>query len=100
MNAVKFSFPVRPGRLVKGIPTSHSASPLNSKIVSDDKYVWAHLKGTVKGESIEPLYEKAPDAALVDPKLYEILALIDSMRVGKVREREIAKEELRKRILG
>ena len=73
---------------------------MKSKIVSDNKYVWPHLKGTVKGESIEPLYEKAPDAALVDPKLYEMLALIDSLRVGKVREQEIAKEELKKRILG
>ena len=100
VNAVKFSFPVRPERIAKGIPTSHSASPLKSKIVSDNKYVWPHLKGTVKGESIEPLYEKAPDAALVDPKLYEMLALIDSLRVGKVREQEIAKEELKKRILG
>jgi hypothetical protein len=100
VNAVKFSFPVRPGRLLKGIPTSQRANPLNSKIVSDDKYVWAHLKGSVKGESIEPLYEKAPDAALIDPKLYEMLALIDALRVGKVREQEIAKEELKKRILG
>ncbi len=98
--AVKFSFPIKPGRVVKGIPTSHSASPLKSKIVSDDKYVWPHINGTVKGESIDPLYEKAPDAALVDNKLYEMLALIDSLRVGKVREQEIAKEELKKRILG
>jgi hypothetical protein len=99
VNAVKFSFPIRPGRMVKGIPTSHSAPPLKSKIVSDDKYVWPHINGTTKGESIEPLYEKAPDAALEDIKLYEMLALIDSLRVGKVREQEIAKEELKKRIL-
>jgi hypothetical protein len=98
VNAVKYSFPVHPGRILKGIPTSHSANPLKSKIVSDDKYIWPHLKGTVKGESIEPLYPKASEAALADSKLYEMLALIDSLRVGKVREQEIAKEELKKRI--
>ena len=58
------------------------------------------MNGTVKGETIDPLYDKAPDAAIADSKLYEMLALIDSLRVGKVREQEIAKEELKKRILG
>jgi hypothetical protein len=100
VNAVKNTFPIRPGRISKGIPTSHTANPMKTKFVSDEKYVWPHLNGTVKGESIDPLYDKAPDAAIADSKLYEMLALIDSLRVGKVREQEIAKEELKKRILG
>jgi len=33
-----------------------------------------------------------------DPKLYELLALVDAIRGGKVREREMAKKEIRKRL--
>lgn len=98
VNAVRYSFPVQPGRLLKGIPTSHSAPLFKSKIISDDKYIWPHLEGKIKGESIEPLYKNAPDAALADDRLYELLALVDVLRVGKVREQKIAKEELKKRI--
>lgn len=100
IHAVKYAFPVKPGRLSKGIPTSHSAPPLNSKIVSESKYVWPHLKGTIKGESIEPLYKGAPDAAIADSDLHEMLSLIDALRVGKAREQALAKEMLKKRIIG
>jgi hypothetical protein len=39
-----------------------------------------------------------PEAAMKDPKLYEMLALLDSIRDGRVREREIAVRELTQRI--
>ena len=99
VNAVKYSFPVRPNGLTRGIATSHCASPLKSKIMSDDKYVWPHISGKVRGQAIKPLYKGAPDAALEDEELHELLALIDALRVGKAREQEIAKKELKKRIL-
>ena len=37
-------------------------------------------------------------AAKSDPKLYELLALVDTLRVGRARERTMAEEELRKRL--
>lgn len=46
----------------------------------------------------EPLHPSAPEAARRDGRLYEILALIDALREGRNRERQIAKEELLKRI--
>jgi hypothetical protein len=44
------------------------------------------------------LHPSAPQAARKDPALYEILALIDALREGMVRERQLAEAELRTRI--
>ena len=63
-----------------------------------DVYVWAFGQGKVKGQEIKPLYRSVPEAVKDDPKLYELLCLIDALRVGKVREQELAAEELRKKL--
>jgi hypothetical protein len=39
-----------------------------------------------------------PEACLKDPVFYEFMALCDALRVGKVREKNIAAEELKKRL--
>ena len=68
-------------------------------IQSTENYVWPSAKGTMKGQSIIPLYPSVVEAVQKDYKLYELLALIDALRVGKAREREIAISELKERIL-
>ncbi len=100
LHAVKYVFPAEPGPFRRGIPTAHSAPPLAKRIVSEesDQYVWPHDDGKVRGQSIAPLYETAPDAARQDPKLYEFLALIDALRVGRARERNIAAQEIESRL--
>lgn len=94
---LRYAFPQRPGAMVRGIPTSHSASPLNENIQSVEEYVWPYGKGTVRGQGIVPLYPSVPEAALKDNKLYELLALVDALRVGRAREKELAIIELKKR---
>jgi len=89
-------FPARPGAVVRGIPTAHSAEPLKSEIKSNDAYVWPYSKGHVRGQSITPFYPQVPQAALEDEKLYQSLALIDALRVGRARERKLASIELEK----
>jgi hypothetical protein len=95
---LRYVFPVQPGPVVRGIPTAHSASPLKDHIQSKEHYVWLFGKGTIRGHSILPLYPSAPEAALKDGKLYELLALVDAMRVGRAREKELAVDELKKRL--
>lgn len=97
---LRFVFPQQPGAIVQGIPTAHSAPPLNA-VISDGgvRYVWPAARGPVKGQTIEPLYPGAVLAALEDPNLYELLALLDALRVGRARERELARQELQKRLL-
>ena len=94
-----YVFPQRPGSIVRGVPTSHSAPPLKDQIQSDDDYVWPYANGTVRGQSITPLYKSVPQAVQNDPALHELLALVDAIRLGSAREKKIAVLELKKRIL-
>lgn len=95
---LRYVFPQKPGAVVRGIPTSHAASPLKEKIESKEYYVWPYAKGGVRGHSIIPLYPSVPEAALKDNKLYELLALADALRVGRVREKELAMVEIKMRL--
>lgn len=93
-----YVFPQKPGAVVRGIATAHAASPLKESIDSTESYVWPYAKGNQRGQAIVPLYPSVPEAALKDPKLYELLALTDALRVGKVREKALAMEELKKKL--
>jgi hypothetical protein len=95
---LRYVFPQQPGAVVRGVPTSHSASPLKEQIQSTEDYVWPYGKGTVRGHSIIPLYPSVPEAALKDQKLHELLALVDALRVGRAREKELAVLEIKNRL--
>ncbi|HRB80147.1 MAG TPA: hypothetical protein PKY86_08070 [Niabella sp.] len=97
-HGLRYVYPQQPGAKVRGMPTAHAAPPLNGDILSDEPYVWPYGEGTVRGESIEPLHPKVPEACLKDPVFYEYMALCDALRVGKVREKNMAVQELKKRL--
>lgn len=96
LHGLRYVYPAKPGPIERGVPTSHSAPPLAKRIVSDerDQYVWPHDEGTLRGQSISPLYPAAPDAAMRSPDLHQLLALADALRIGRARERKIAASEL------
>jgi len=100
IHGVKYAFPAQHGQLTRGIPTSYAASPLNLHIApsSDPPPVWPSPDGKVRGVEFFPLYQNVPVAAQRDPKLYELLTLVDAIREGRTREREIAIRELTARI--
>lgn len=91
--------PERSG-LNRGMPTAHAAEPLISHFISNNEPppVWPDPEGEVRGESFSPLYKSAPYAAKNDFELYQLLALVDAIRGGQAREREIAKKELKIRL--
>lgn len=91
---IRHVFPQIAGSLAIGLPTAHSAPILKEKIISEENLVWPYLEGTVKGESIEPLHPNVPLACLKDTNLYNMLALVDVLRIGKTREIKIALQEL------
>jgi len=99
VHGLKYVFPETPGRLGRGIATAHSAPPLNLMISSNENYVWADSEGEMRGLIVNPLYKTMPQAAKKDYKLYELLALTDTLRIGRVREQQIAIDELEKRII-
>lgn len=100
IHGVKYAFPPDRGGLTRGLPTAYAAAPLR-KMISQPKEpppVWPDPEGDVRGYEFSPLYKSVPRAALKDSKLYEILALVDAIRYGRAREREIAVRELKARI--
>jgi hypothetical protein len=96
---LKYVFPARPGALVRGVPTAQSAFPLNILIVSEENFVWEYAEGTVRGQSIDPLYPTVPAVVLNDTNLHQLLSLVDAIRTGSARTVSLASEELEKRIL-
>lgn len=86
INGLKFVFPVKPGSMVKGIPTAHSAPLMSKYFDSEDSYVWPDISGKIRGFAIEPLYPGAVAASKSDSVLYDLLAACDVFRVGRVRE--------------
>lgn len=98
-HAVRWIAPAKIGDYELGLPTAHSSRALSAKLRSDDDPVVMPLPhGPVRGRAVRPLYPVAPQAAARDPKLHELLALIDAFRVGRARDREVAAAELRARL--
>jgi hypothetical protein len=96
IHGVKYVFPAQHGAMTRGLPTSYAAEPLRRYIRAGDEPlpVWPDPSGPVRGAAFEPLYRNVPEAAKRDSHLYELLALIDAIRDGRVRERKIAEKEL------
>ncbi len=85
-----YVFPANKGPIVRGLPTAYSAPVMQGHVIVSEPIVWAHPQGKARGESVTPLYLNAVEAAMADLYLYDSLALVDVLRLGKVREREIA----------
>jgi predicted transcriptional regulator len=100
IHGLKYVFPQKPGAITRGVKTAHSAPPLDKKISSEMKYVWPDAYGEDMGQAIEPLYPTLVQPCRADDYLYQFLALVDVMRVGKAREQELARKELEKRMMG
>lgn len=102
IHAVKYSFPVSLKEYTPGIPTGVAAPVFKNKILmgSDPLPVWPYGKGKVKGLSVTPLYSTIPEAITKypDQSFYDLLAILDAIRCGRARERNMAVELLREKI--
>jgi hypothetical protein len=100
LHGLKYSFPITPGAPQRGVPTGFAAPMLEGSILSgsEDIHVWPHAQGPIRGLAVEPLYKSVPEAALKDEQLYEYLALIDALRLGRAREANLAAEKLKQKI--
>ncbi|MBI3923938.1 MAG: winged helix-turn-helix domain-containing protein [Armatimonadetes bacterium] len=96
VHGVRYVFPARPGEIVQGLPTSFAAPPLKDKFRYDEREapVMPLAFGPARGPEIPPLCRSAPQAALADSQLHELLALVDALRSGRARERKLAERAL------
>ena len=100
LHGIQYVFLPERGAINRGMPTAYAAPPLNAHFVDDNEPppVWPDSEGEVRGESFSPLYKSAPVAAKNDSNLYQLLVLVDALRGGRARERDIAKKEIKKRL--
>lgn len=100
LHGVRYAFPPIVGPIAQGIPTAEGGPTLSKDIVArpEGPHVWPSPSGSQRGPSLVPLYPKAPVAAAGDPELYDLLTLIDALRVGAARERELASREIGRRL--
>lgn len=95
VHGIKYAFPGEVGPVKRGMPTAHSALPIATKMgPTNVNYVWPVPTGELRGESVKPLYKTAPFAANLDSRLYETLALIDAIRIGRASEKNLAKKAI------
>jgi hypothetical protein len=73
-----------------GCVTAHSHPFYAARFSSSEPYVWPSHEGNLRGSAIEPLHKGVVKAALEDELLYKLLASVDFVRVGRVREIAVA----------
>jgi hypothetical protein len=95
---VPYVFPAEPGPETRGVPTAHAAPPLASEFADSEPVVWPAVDGDRRGAAVQPLYAAAPATARSNPPLYELLTLVDALRVGRARERQRARALLQDRL--
>ena len=97
-HGVRYAFPGRPGPEARGVPTAHAAPPLAAHILAEDALVWPSASGPSKGYALAPLYAQATELPSRCPSVYQSLALVDALRVGRTREVKLARDELKRRL--
>ncbi len=102
ISGVKYFFPAELGSYTRGIPTSYAAPLFEKYIVlgNDPIPLWPYAEGEHRGLALEPLYRSVPEAIVKHPDqpFYELLVLIDAIRTGRARERNIAIKLLKEKI--
>ena len=97
-HGIRYAFAAVPAGIQRGVPTCWNAPGLDGliEISEDEPFVWPAPNGTARGQAIEPLHSGALMASGESEELHRLLALTDILRVGSARERNVAKEELKK----
>lgn len=99
-HGVRCAFPPALGQEVRGIPTAHAGPALSEFFDPVNPFVWPDADGPARGTALAPLYPKATDLPAREPEIYNVLTLVDALRVGQARERAVALDELKRCLRG
>lgn len=91
-HGVQYAFPPLNGPLTRGMPTGIAGPVLKEHFMTGDGFppVWPDPEGETRGTSLQPLYHSVPAACRIDNKLYNVLTLVDALRAGAAREKELS----------
>lgn len=102
LHGVRYAFPAVHGPERTGVPTAWTHPDVAALFTDGEtgrSLVWSSEKGTMRGEALVPLFPNVPAVAARDPRLHELLALVDVLRAGGSRERRVVGDALSERIL-
>ena len=98
IHALKYIFPAKLGEIARGVPTSYSGPSLRTQIIfgGDPAPVWPYGEGEERGVALKPLYSSVPESISKhpDPVFYDLLTLIDAIRSGRAREKQLAIQKI------
>ncbi|MEO7425393.1 MAG: hypothetical protein ABI036_09415 [Fibrobacteria bacterium] len=102
-HGVRYSFPIEKGAKARGIPTGMIGAQLQDEFSNSeesDMPVWPSPNGKVRGIGVKPLYKSIPEIAEREENkdLYAFLSLVDMIRDGRVRERNLASQVVSKKL--
>lgn len=98
---LKYVWPIRASGIARGMPTCCSCSAVARELdvpEPETPIVWRRPLGTVRGETILPLYPKLPEVCANDAWIHEWLALVDVLRCKTGREASLAANAIRHRL--
>lgn len=102
LHGARFAFPPVYGPERTGLATAWS-HPDVATLFTDGEVprplVWSSDRGSARGDSLVPLFPNVPAVAARDARLHELLAMVDAVRAGTSREREVVGDVLGARIL-
>ena len=101
VSGLKYVWPAKPGSTVRGMPTCTSLSDLARELDVPEPaipLVWRHPLGTLRGETIIPLYPKVPEVCADDAWLHNWLSLVDIIRCKTGREAALAANLIHRRL--
>lgn len=100
VHGARFAFPGMQGPMSRGMPTAIAGPSLRQHFDLSNAVlpVWPDAQGDTYGPSLTPLHHTAAAASRLDEKLFDVLTLLDALRIGAARERELASTMLLERL--
>jgi hypothetical protein len=102
---VPYWLPAEVGAIARGMPAATSGPGLEGlgpvQLAEVGEWVWTAAPAPFDrhvGKALQPIDPIVPTAAARDQRLYELLSLLDALRVGRVRERDAARAGLSRRL--
>jgi hypothetical protein len=97
IHAARFIAPAPLGQITRGVPAAWAAEPISRRVRQGGEEpppVWPDVDGNVRGQAMKPLHPAALRGSQDSPALADLLSMIDSLRAGDARVRQVAAEEL------
>lgn len=95
IHVIKYLAPIEKAGMGRGFLAGPSSSFFNSKVHSDDLYIWPHEDGNSRGIIINSVISKVSESVISNRDLYLFLSIVDIFRgLGGVRHVKEAEKEL------